>query len=104
MMNQALFDRGEVEVLSRWQYLGRISYFALVSLLIIPGTIIAIHYLLMSPQDALYVIPLALIATSLGSNTAYHMYFTHGTFTTGRLFHSVLAFFGTILCQDSIAQ
>jgi stearoyl-CoA desaturase (delta-9 desaturase) len=104
MMNEALFDKGEVEVLSRWQHLGRISYFARVSLPIIPGTIIAISYLLMSPQDALYVVPIALIATSIGSNTAYHMYFTHHTFTTGRLFRGVLAFLGTILCQDSIAQ
>ena len=103
-MNKAPFDKGEVEVLLRWQYLGRVSYFVLVSLLIVPGTIIAISYLLMSPQDALYVVPIALVATSFGSNTAYHMYFTHRTFTTGRLFHAVLAFLGTILCQDSIAQ
>ena len=72
MMNKALFDKGEVEILSHWQYLERISYFVLVSSLIIPGTIVAINYLLLSPQDAIYVVPIALIATSLGSNTAYH--------------------------------
>jgi stearoyl-CoA desaturase (delta-9 desaturase) len=82
----------------------RAGYFGLVSLLVIAGTVIAAMELNASPFDAFYVLPIAFLATSLGANTAYHMYFTHKTFTTGIIFRGILALLGTILCQDSVAQ
>lgn len=70
----------------------------------IAGTVIAAHEILISPWDALYVLPVAFSATALGANTAYHMYFTHRTFKTNIYIRTSLALLGTILCQDSIVQ
>jgi stearoyl-CoA desaturase (Delta-9 desaturase) len=103
-MNELKFDKGEVEVLCGPRYWARAGYFLFVSLLVIPGMVFAVRELWAAPMDALFVLPIAFLATSLGANTAYHMYFTHRTFATGPVFRSVLAFLGSILCQDSVAQ
>ena len=99
-----MFDIGEINRLTPLQYVCRGAYFGLVSLVILPGSALAVRYLLASPWDALYILPVAFLATSLGANTACHMYFTHRSFTAARWFHVVLAFLATILCQDSIIQ
>jgi stearoyl-CoA desaturase (Delta-9 desaturase) len=103
-MTATTYDQGEVVVLHGYAYLQRLSYFALTTCLVVAGTVLAVQHLLLSPWDALYVLPVAFIATALGANTGYHMYFTHRTFTTHRFFKGLLALMGTLLCQDSVAQ
>jgi stearoyl-CoA desaturase (delta-9 desaturase) len=98
------FDHGEVVHMGVMEHLRRIAYFAAVSFLILPGAGFAVYFMLLSPTDALLVLPVAFAATALGANTACHMYFTHRSFACGRAVHILLAFLGTILCQDSIAQ
>jgi len=103
-MTANTFDRGEVIVLGGKDYLLRFGYFALTTCLVVAGTIIAVQQLIRSPWDALYVLPVAFIATALGANTGYHMYFTHRTFTTHRSCRFILGVLGTLLCQDSVVQ
>ncbi|MBB5447918.1 MULTISPECIES: fatty acid desaturase [unclassified Paraburkholderia] len=104
MTNDTTFDHGEVIVLRGRAYLGRIAYFGLTIALVLAGTGVAIQRLALSPWDALYVLPIAFIATALGANTGYHMYFVHRSFTTTPFVRGFLAMVGTLLCQDSIVQ
>ena len=71
---------------------------------VVVGSMIAVQQLILAPLDALYVLPVAFVATALGANTGYHMYFTHRAFTTHRFFRGILALLGTLLCQDSVIQ
>jgi stearoyl-CoA desaturase (Delta-9 desaturase) len=103
-MTATPFDQGEVVVLRGQAYLRRLGYFVLTTGLVVTGTVIAVQQLILSPWDALYVLPVAFIATALGANTGYHMYFTHRTFTTHWFFRGFLALLGTLLCQDSVVQ
>ena len=74
------------------------------TVLVVVGSMIAVQQLILAPLDALYVLPVAFVATALGANTGYHMYFTHRAFTTHRFFRGILALLGTLLCQDSVIQ
>lgn len=103
-MTTTTFDQGEVVVLRGQAYLRRLAYFMLTTVLVVVGSVIAVQQLTLSPWDALYVLPVAFVATALGANTGYHMYFTHRTFTTHRFFRGFLALLGTLLCQDSVVQ
>lgn len=103
-MNTVPFDKGEVEYLRGVAYSRRAGYFVLVSILVLTGTGIAVAHLLAQPLDTLPVLAVALVATSLGANTGLHMLFTHRTFRTGRVFRTVLACLGTLLCQDGVVQ
>ena len=101
-MNQT--DSMEVYRLSGQAYIQRILYFAVTTLLVIGGTVIAIGEFMASPLDALYVLPATILIIALGVNTGYHMYFTHHSFDAAPAFKYLLAYLGSITCQDSIAQ
>jgi len=103
-MTTAAFDEGEVIHLRGRAYVGRLAYFAATTLLVTIGSAIAVRHLIASPWDAFYVLPVAFVATALGANTAYHMYFTHRAFATNRFLRAFLALLGTLLCQDSVVQ
>jgi len=100
----AIFDRGEIQILTGRAYARRVGYFTLMSVISIAGTVVAIKELISNPFDAVYVLPIEFLATALGANTALHMYFTHRAFTTSVIFRGILALLGTILCQDSVVQ
>ena len=103
-MTATAFDQGEVVVLRGQAYLRRLAYFMVTTVLVVVGSMIAVQQLILAPLDALYVLPVAFVATALGANTGYHMYFTHRAFTTHRFFRGILALLGTLLCQDSVIQ
>lgn len=99
-MNQ--HDANEVYRLSLQSYIGRILYFTITSLIILVGTAVAIHEMMVSPWDILYVAPIILLMIGLGVNTGYHMYFTHRSFDAAPAFKFILAYLGSIACQDSV--
>lgn len=103
-MNMDQFNDGEVILLSNKLYLQRVLYFSITTFIVIYGTVLAVRELYLSPTDAFYVLPVAILATTFGANTAYHNYFTHKTFSAGPVFKFILAVLGTILCQDSLAR
>lgn len=94
----------EVLILSGGAYARRVAYFFVTTIVVMAGTVLAFRYMLASPLDVIYVVPVAFAANAVGVNTAYHMYFTHGAFQSSRSFRIVLAIFGTILCQDALIQ
>jgi stearoyl-CoA desaturase (delta-9 desaturase) len=97
-------DRMEVYRLSSLAYLQRILYFAFTTLIVIGGTVLAIGEFMAAPLDALYVLPVNILIIALGVNTGYHMYFTHHSFDAAPYFRYLLAYLGSITCQDSIVQ
>lgn len=97
-------DANEVYRLSSIAYIQRILYFTVTSLLVIVGTVVAIAEMLSSPLDVLYVVPITFTMIALGVNTGYHMYFTHRSFDASPVFKFILAYLGSIACQDSIVQ
>lgn len=98
------FDNKEIYRLSTPAYIQRVLYFSLTSLLVVGGTIIAISEIMASPLDALYVLPITFLMIALGVNTGYHMYFSHQSFVAAPVFKYILAYLGSIACQDSIVQ
>lgn len=97
-------DGREVHRLSTRAYIQRAAYFSMTSLVVIAGTCLAVGEFLASPLDALYVLPITFTLIALGVNTGYHMYFSHQSFDAIPAFKYVLAYLGTIACQDSIVQ
>jgi stearoyl-CoA desaturase (delta-9 desaturase) len=97
-------DGKEVYRLPAHAYIHRVLYFTVTTLIVIGGTMIAIGELMASPLDALYAIPITLLIIALGVNTGYHMYFSHHSFDAVPAFKYLLAYLGSITCQDSIAQ
>ena len=101
-MNQ--LDVNEVNEPSNFAYACRVLYFLVTSLIVIAGTIIAVKEFISSPLDILYVVPITFPMIALGVNTGYHMYFTHKAFDASPTFKVILAYLGSIACQDSIIQ
>jgi stearoyl-CoA desaturase (delta-9 desaturase) len=101
-MNQ--HDANEVYRLTLHAYIQRVLYFTVTTLIVAGGTAIAIGEFVASPLDALYALPIMLLIIALGVNTGYHMYFSHHSFDTVPAFKYLLAYLGSITCQDSIAQ
>jgi fatty-acid desaturase len=85
-------------------YIRRVAYFLVTSLIVVLGTVVAIGNLIASPVDALYVLPINIFIIALGVNTGYHMYFTHRAFATAPALKVVLAYLGSITCQDAVIQ
>ncbi|MGE4243412.1 fatty acid desaturase [Ramlibacter sp.] len=98
------FDEGEVVYMDAAIYARRVAYFLLTTFIVVLGSAVAVRELLLSPWDALYVLPVAFIATALGANTGFHMYFTHRSFKTNAVARGGLALLGTLLCQDGLIQ
>ncbi len=97
-------DAKDVFRLSLPAYTRRVAYFLITSIIIVVGTVVAIDELIASPLDALYVLPINILLIALGVNTGYHMYFTHRAFVAAPWFKVLLAYLGSITCQDSILQ
>lgn len=101
-MNQ--HDIKEIYRLPLHLYIQRVLYFTVTTLIVVLGTVIAIGEFKASPLDALYALPITLLIIAFGVNTGYHMYFTHQSFDAAPGFKYLLAYLGSITCQDSIAQ
>lgn len=97
-------DGKEVYRLSNLAYIQRVLYFLVTTLIVVGGTVIAIGEFMASPLDVLYAFPITLLIIALGVNTGYHMYFSHHSFDAVPAFKYLLAYLGSITCQDSIAQ
>ena len=97
-------DATEVYRLPFHTYIQRVLYFTVTTLIVAGGTVIAIGEFMASPLDALYALPVTLLIIALGVNSGYHMYFSHHSFDAVPAFKYLLAYLGSITCQDSIAQ
>ena len=97
-------DSKEVYRLPNLAYTQRVLYFAVTTLIVVGGTIIAIGEFMASPLDVFYVLPITILIIALGVNTGYHMYFSHHSFDAIPTFKYLLAYLGSITCQDSIIQ
>jgi fatty-acid desaturase len=97
-------NASEIIELSASHHLKRVPYLVITNFIVLAGTVIAARELPASPLDLLYVLPIIILATALGVNTALHMHFTHDSFKFPKPFQHFLAVFGTFGCKESLSQ